>query len=100
MLTSSTAIRVLASATTRESMPSYRPQAKIRCRSPAYWAAISWVNGVPDGVGTIRRDGRGGAAPEAVGAEVESGAGVVEVGAWPAGAGDGLARVEAWPTGA
>src|SRR5215470_7386159 len=40
---------------TRASIPSYRPQAKIRCVWRAYAAAISCRNGTPAGVGTISR---------------------------------------------
>src|ERR1700733_9946537 len=99
MLTSSTGIRVLASATTRESIPSYRPQAKTRCASPAYEAAVSWVKGVPDGVGTIKRGGLASAAPEAAvgagAAEVELGAGAAEMGAGSVEVEDGSLEVGA-----
>src|ERR1700691_1200025 len=58
MLTSSTGIRVRISSTTRPSMPSYRPQAKMSRDSAAYAAAMSWLNGTPLGVGTTSRAGR------------------------------------------
>src|SRR3954465_15638593 len=35
-------------------MPSYRPQANIRCSSAARARAVAWVNGAPAGLGTIR----------------------------------------------
>src|SRR5436305_76355 len=38
-------------------MPSYRPQAKIRCGSPASSWASAWVNGTPAGDGTTSRPG-------------------------------------------
>src|SRR5580698_7399955 len=52
MLTSSTGMRVRISSTTRPSMPSYRPQARMSRGSAAYRAAMSWLNGTPLGVGT------------------------------------------------
>src|SRR5919112_6147824 len=45
-------MRSAASSTTRWSMPSYRPQAKIRWSSAASSCASAWVNGVPAGEGT------------------------------------------------
>ena len=50
--------RVAAWSSTRWSMPSYRPQAKIRCDSAASSCASAWVNGAPAGVGTTSRGGR------------------------------------------
>ena len=57
--------RVAASSSTRWSMPSYRPQAKIRWLSAARSAASAWVNGTPAGLGTISavRVGRRRRAP-------------------------------------
>src|SRR5690349_12235270 len=79
MLTSSTGIRVRASAATRESMPSYRPQPKISHGSAAYAAARSCVNSAPDGLGSTSRAGT--PPPSAAGAEGEVLAGLeVEVG--------------------
>ena len=44
-------------------MPSYLPQAKIRCPAPASSTAIAWVNTSPAGVGTISRGDDRGSGP-------------------------------------
>ena len=65
MLTSSTGIRAAASSTTRWSMPSYRPHANTSRCSAAHVRAVACVNGLPAGVGTTSRGGRGSAATTA-----------------------------------
>src|SRR5580693_37063 len=57
MLTSSTGMRVRISSTTRPSMPSYRPQAKMSRDSAAYPAAMSWLHGTGLGSTGLRSTG-------------------------------------------
>src|ERR1035438_8935002 len=75
MVTSSTSIRSRASATTRASIPSYRPQAKTRCAEREYFSALACVNGTPEGVGTTSR--ASGASPVTASSALPQGPGAI-----------------------